>query len=553
MVGIDKNNIYLDIAKADTTLDSIYASSKKIREDEVRHTKITEKRDIEKIRNILLKLPEPKERRFSEINLRTNPRNWILSLIDSYPEVDETKMEMLLNDFSDSMQTRMREESKYAMAMLLKNELVLCHSIFGEETITPEWKAIPRMLDSDNVLRYVCFERHEDSSILVKYYEKWATESFVDWLGLPQKDSFYYFGGKYRIYSKIENTNVVLELTEEELDRWLEIHPEIREGKIRLSNPISVLTFNQIRVGRKKYENVGDFIQDFVAEKYNINFYREKFEELTSSPKKKTKEDRLSGPIELYLYKFYDEKDKVVKVEGGESVIVLEKINPHIDILFVCKDIEIRSSYLDDIFVRFANGERINIVHPGMSISADPIAIGSMEIWNEIEVMEFTNHLIGYYHGTKLQDEYLFRVLEFAIFKTLAEANKKTHLYHFLEPFAKRTIQEVDSEGRLTKLEDEILEFKPQEYFSGGDDEIIEKLVSDLSVKLQSSLCKIYLIGVEDDGTFNPIPSSRLKSDRVERVRRTLEEKLRPARVYLTPIIQEGKGLLVLIVGDLNG
>jgi len=549
----EESSVDSDIANVDITVNLIYASSKRIREDEIRHTKITEKRDIEKIKNILLKLPDPNERKFSEINLRTNPRNWILSLIDGYPKVDENKMEMLLNDFSDSMQTRMREESKYAVAMLLRNELVLCHSVFGEETITPEWKTIPRMLDSDNVLRYVRFVKQEDCSMVVKYYEKWATESFVDWLGLPQKDAFYLFGGKYRIYSKIENANVVLELTEEELNRWLKNHPEIREGRIRLSNPISILTVNQIRVGRRKYENAGDFIQDFVAEKYNINFYREKFKELTSSPQKKSKESKLSGPLELYLYKFYDEKDRVVKIEGGESTTVLEKTNPHVDILFVCKDIEIRSSYLEDIFVRFINGEKINVIHPGMPISAEPITIGSMEIWNELEVTELTNHLIKYYHETKLQDEYLFRTLEFTIFKTLAKTNEETHIYYFLESYTKRIIQEIYSDGRLTKLEDEILEFKPQEYFSGSDNEIIKKLTSDLSAKLQSSPCKIYLIGVEDDGTFNPIPSSRLRSDRVERIRKALEERLRPSRVYLTPVIQEGTGLLILIVGESNG
>lgn len=70
---------------------------------------------------------------------------------------------------------------------------------------------------------------------------------------------------------------------------------------------------------------------------------------------------------------------------------------------------------------------------------------------------------------------------------------------------------------------------------------------------MQSSPCKIYLIGVEDDGTFNPIPSSRLRSDRVEKIRKALEERLRPSRVYLTPVIQEGTGLLILIVGESNG
>jgi len=551
MIGDDRENI--GVTNRDTTLlDTIYASSKRIKEDKIRHTKITEKRDIEKIKYILSKLPQPKERKFSEINLRTNPRNWLLSLINNYPKVDLKEIEMLLNDFSDSMQTRMREENKYAVAMLLKNELILCHSLFGEETITPEWRTIPRMLDSDNVLRYVRFVKSEDGTIIVKYYEKWATESFVDWLGLPQKDAFYHFGGRYRIYSKIENVDVVLELTEEELDHWLKNHPEMREGKIKFTSPINVLTVKQIWVGRKKYENIGDFIQDFVAEKYNIEFYRRKFRELTSPPSKIAKDEKPVGPLELYLYKFYDEKDRVVKIEGGESVTVVEKTNPHIDILFVCENIEIRNSYLDDILMRFINGEKISLIHPGMPIAVNPIIVGSLEIWNEVKLTALSKHLIEYYHKTKLQDKVLLRVFEFAIFKTLAESNRNTYLYYFFEPYAKKIIREFDYNKKLTKLEDEILEFKPQDYFSGNDKEIIEKLVSDLSVKLRSNPCKIYLIGVEDDGTLNPIPSSRLKSDRIERIRKAIEEKLDPASVYLTPIISEERGILILIAGDLN-
>jgi len=358
----------------DEQQDIIFTSSKRIKEDEVSHTTISEKRDVEKIREIISKLPSPKERKLTEVSLRTNPKKWVISLLDSYPDnVKEDEMESLLNDFSDSMQTRMREENKYAVAILLKNELILCHSIFGEETITPEWKTIPRMLDSDNVLRYVRFVREGDI-IKVKYYERWATESFVDWLGLPQKDAFYHFGGKYRIYSKIDGIDTVFELTEEEINRWLDRHLEIKDGKIKFATPITYLTINQIWVGKKKYENTGDFIQDLIAEKYGIEFYQRKFREITMVGGK-SKEKKPSGPLELFIHKFYDEKDRVVKIEEGESYTIVEKINPKVDILFVCRDIEIRSSYLEDLFGRFVNGEEINIIHAGIKISADPVTI----------------------------------------------------------------------------------------------------------------------------------------------------------------------------------
>ena len=112
----------------DEQQDVIFTSSKRIKEDEVSHTTISEKRDIEKIREIISKLPSPKERKLTEVSLRTNPRKWVMSLLDSYPNnVKEDEMESLLNDFSDSMQTRMREENKYAVAILLKNELILNH------------------------------------------------------------------------------------------------------------------------------------------------------------------------------------------------------------------------------------------------------------------------------------------------------------------------------------------------------------------------------------------------------------------------------------------
>ncbi len=524
----------------------IFTSSKRIKDGKVNHTTISEKRDIEKIKKIVNKLPSPKERKLTEISLRTNPRKWVVSLLDSYPDnVKEEEMESLLNDFSDSMQTRMREENKYAVVILYKNELVLCHSTFGEETITPNWKTIPRMLDSDNVLRYVRFIK-EKNEVKVKYYERWATESFVDWLGLPQKDAFYHFGGKYRIYSRVDNADIVFELTEKDIDRWLEKHPEIHKGKITFSTPITYLKINQIRVGKKKYEDVGDFIQDLIAEKYGIEFYQRKFKEIVAD--KKSADNKPTGPLELYLHKFYDEKHRLVKIEGGESITIVEKVNPRVDILFVCSNIEIRSSYLEDIFARFINGEEINIIHAGIEISANPVTIKTLKIWNKLNIPDLVTYLINYYESVNLQDQDMARFIEYIIFKVLAENNKDTYIYHFLEPFAKKIIGESSFGDKLTKLEDKILEYKSQDYFSGKDKDIIRKLCEDLSKKLNDSPCKIYLIGVEDGGTFNTIPKSRLKSDRLEKIRQAIQNEINTT-IRLIPILQNDKGILILVAG----
>lgn len=161
-------------------------------------------------------------------------------------------------------------------------------------------------------------------------------------------------------------------------------------------------------------------------------------------------------------------------------------------------------------------------------------------------------YILDYYERTNLQDRNTTRFVEFIIFKILAESNRGSHIYYFLEPFAERIIKETSFGRQLTKLEDHLLEFKSQDYFSGGDADIVERLSQDLITKLNSSPCKVYLIGVEDDGTFNPIPSSRLRNDRIERIRQRIQKEVN-ATVYLIPILHGDRGVLILVAGGSNG
>ena len=200
-------------------MSSIHAFSKQVKGDRILHQEIADSGDMIKIQQVIEKLealPKALKSKLDELGLSTNSKTWATSLIKGYPDnVKREEEEYLLIDFTESMRTRMREESKYAIGLLMPNKLILCHSLFGEETITPEWKIIPRMLDMDNVSRYVCFM--DDSGIItVRFWERDATSSFIEWLGLPHKQAFL-FGGRYRIQSEVEGVTVELQLTEEEI------------------------------------------------------------------------------------------------------------------------------------------------------------------------------------------------------------------------------------------------------------------------------------------------------------------------------------------------
>lgn len=523
------------------TSDLIFVFSKKVKDVQVHHTQIKEARDVEKIKKVIGGLPQGREKKLEEIELRTNPKNWIQTLINEYPStVEREKMENLINDFTDSMKTRMREEEKYAIGMLSKGELILCHSVFGEETITPEWEVIPRMLDPDNVMRYIWFKRENaDSSLCVKYYERYATDSFVEWLGLSQRDALYHFGGKYRIYTEIGGVADIFELTEDQVEQWIKEHPEIKTSKIKLPSPIEVLNITQIRVGRKKYDNPKDFLQDFYAEKYNLSYYHERFKEIINS-------------VEPYSYKFFDEKNRVIKVKGDSTTTVVEKRNPNFDILFSTKNIECRESYLDELFGKFTKDDETNIHHAGMRFSPAPLEIKSMKIWNEICLSELTKGVVDYCLRTNLQDTALRKLLDFTIFALMDMDNQTSHIHYFLESFGKKFLEDSVQADKITKLEDKVIEFKSREYFTGSDDEIVGKLTEDLKKKLNESPAKIYLIGIEDDGTIDFLPDSRLKSDRLENIKQKIKQNSQATDLYLLRVrCQENKNILILIGGRL--
>jgi len=515
----------------------IYAFSKKVKEGTVIHEKIADQEDFIKIGQIIdeLKgLSKSQQSKLEELQLGTNVKEWANSIVNNYPKnINEKEMGYLISDFTDTMKTRMREESKYAIGLLMPNNLILCHSAFGEETITPEWKTIPRMLDRDNILRYVCFI-NDNGNIMVRYWEREATSSFIEWLGLPQKAAFL-FGGKYRIRCEIEGVITELQIAEDEIEKWLEVHSEFRKGTIKFATPVQLLNIAEVMVGRRRYDKTEDFIQDYEADKRGIPFYQREYEKL----------DKNALPL---LIEYYDEKTQVIRIAEDQITIMVSKSTPGFDILFANNNIKFRESYLKDIVKRFVNGEQLKIYHAGVKFNLPAFTLENMEIYNQIHIDSLTRQIIDYYKSVTLLDKNLITIFRYTIIRKLAELNNTLPISYFFSKLSDELIELANLYGKWSKLEDKIIEYKSSDFFKGNDEEIANNLAKDFQKKLKDSKCKIYFIGVEDDGTINPILSNRLQSDRIDKIKNILQELLSFYTFYVCTLIQGKVGILLIAI-----
>jgi predicted transcriptional regulator len=516
----------------------IYTFVKQVKTASVTAKEILDPSTISKIITVLGKLeiqPKATVSAVEDIGLRTNPKKWVSSLLAGYPnDFNAQDVEYLLLDFTEPMQTRMREETKYALALLMENGLFVCHTIYGEETITPEWEIIPRMMDIDNVLRYVSFFIKE-GIIYVRYWERHATSSFIGWLGLPRKQAFL-FGGTYRILSRIEDVTVELQLTEDEIDGWIKAHPEIKKGKIDLASPVQYLTVEEIRAGRKHYDHAEDFIQDFEAEKRGVPRYQHEYKKLKSE----------ALPL---LVEYYDEETQVVSVVGDEENIEIEKITPGFDILFADGVIRFRASYLSELARRLLNRQEVNVFHAGHDFRIEPYVLGRLRVFNKLKVNKVSQLITDYYNDTNLQDNLLDSIVRYAALQVLGGANANSPMDYVVSNLGKALLDEVGLVGSLSKLEDTVIEYKSRDVLSGGNDQVISTLAEDVQNVWKSSTLAILIVGVQDDGTIDAVPSSRVTSDRLETIRKGLARELHVEKVYVSSIRSEN-GALILVVAN---
>jgi hypothetical protein len=526
-------------------MDVVHAFSKGVKDINVVHHSISDFGVIAKIGEMIGKLENLHNAQNCVLedlglNLNANRKDWIMRLL-GYPDIslNEEIARFLLRDFTDNMKTRMKEEQKYVIGIVSPNRLLVCHSNYGGETITPTWDIIPRMLDTDNVLRFVSFFQDDNKVTKAVYWEKDPSQSFIDWLGLRRKKTFL-SGGAFRIMSKMAGMTTELQLDENEIENLIKNHSEFIHNRISLAEPISLLHIDEIRVGSRHYKTSEDFLQVYTADKYGLLPYIDLY-------------NKLMNTLSPVVIKYFDDEDQVVSIpESNIENVEIKKELEGIDILFANQYITLRSNYRDKLVAKIINNDPLRVFHPGCEFSHPPFTLKNIEILNKIKVDDLVQKLRDFYNDTNLQDKTLDSIVKYAIFSRLAIINVDLPIVHFFFELLRGILEILEiKEKKWTKGEDAVLEYKSSDCVKGEDNKIISALADDMVTKLKLNPFKIYILGMEENGNLNPIEKSRLSNDRIEVIRSALVDKLKKLGtidLYPTRIPVDDRYLLLIAI-----
>ena len=461
--------------------------------------------------------------KFRKLNIDENTKLFIEKLLK---EDDDDFINILLNDFSKEMNTKMREKDKYVILMRDSEKLILAHSKMGEQSITTNFDVFERLLDKDNVMRIVFFEK-DDEIIKVRHYEKNKSKFFTKWLGLPQKNLFYSFGGENKFYSEIQGFPIVLEINDEDIDsiknnEYIDIDGE----NIRFKNKISALPIKHIMRQRRKYTNYNDFDRDRIARKYELAHYKEVYKKINES-------------LDYAFFKIFDCETEVI---CGKKTI--EKSNKNLIMLFCNKNIDLDKNFLNKLKSLFLNDEPCKITHVGDEFSETPIEIGNVQIYNKFN-LNLTKELLNYLNEKELPDTFKNELI-YVIMSCLRFDNPDLDIIYFIDEFLSEFVKELKFNGEL--MEDSILELKSKEYFIGTDRDIVEKLTKDIPKKLKENNYKLYLIGYDEKSKlYDPIPSNKLNDSRIDNLTRNIKKQLKVSDLHLMQIPFDRNNCIIMI------
>ena len=494
----------------------------------VTDTKITsnDKFSVKQIKSLLavfksFKTSKPID--FDKLNMDENTRLFI----DKLFEVDDDNfIKMLLNDFSKEMNTKMREKDNYVTLIWKEDSIILAHSKMGEKSINTDFTVFERLLDKDNVMRIVFFEKVEDK-IKVRHYEKNKSKFFIKWLGIPQKNLFYSFGGENKFYSEIQGFPIVLEISDKDVDLInSNEHIDIDGENIKFKEKISTLKIKHIMRHRTKYNDYNHFKREFISRKYDLMYYKEEYKKLNES-------------LDPTISKIFDCE---TEVSGGQYT--LQKENQNLCMLFCNNQIELDDSFLNKIVSLFLNDEPSKITHIGDEFSETPIEIGNVKIYNEYN-LNLSEKLLNYMNNVELPDNFKNELI-YVILSCLKFDNPKKNICYFIDKFLSKYVHELKFDAILK--EDSILELKSKEYFIGTDKIIVENLVKDIPKKLNETDYKLYLIGYDEKSKlYDSIPRYNLDDSRLFNITKNIKEQLDDFDINLMQIPFDKNNCIIMI------
>lgn len=438
-----------------------------------------------------------------ELDIDANPEMFVNQLLSSYPEHDKAFCVSLINNFSDSMRTRAREPGKYAVLILYEDSLILCHTDSEEMTITKDAEVLERLLDTDNVDKYARF--HQTSSgTEVLQFERSVSKSFSEFLGLEPEEIAYEEAGEIKIFSEIDGSTVRFEFRQDEFEeKFITNESHSLHSTEILETPNDEYPVNHIKMGRRRYDTVDGFLQQFYALYYDLNTLKSQYGTVANS-------------VTPHTTTVVDHEDKVTTGGPNGPTKIKKGDDSGFNVVFADKHIELSAKWRLQLSKKLRSGETVRIHHLGNRFAEEPIRLGSFEVYNEVDIdVERLNQLYNLTQeaGT---GEHLSNIVYCVMFHTLSEWCRAP-ICHFFGQMTKRFEDELSAEGMILRDEDGLMELKGRDWLANIDDD--EEAAKKISEELQSD-SKLLLVGVEEEEQrIRPLSRNRWDSERNRRVR----------------------------------
>lgn len=471
-----------------------------------------------------------------KLEIDDNPQMFVDKLLGGYPDHDEAFCTSLINDFSDSMKTRAREPGKYAVLILYEDSLVLCHTDAEEKTITKDAEVLERLLDTDNVDKYARF-RQTENGIEVLQFERSVSKSFSEFLGLNPEEIAYQEAGDIKIFTEIDDSSARFEFAQEEFEEKFIVDEDYCLHTEILETPNNEYPVNHIKMGRRRYDTVDEFLQQFYALYYDLNTIKSQY-------------DTIAESMTPHTTAVVDHADKATTGGPNGPTEIMKGSDSGFSVVFADKNIEISAKWRLQLSKKLRSEEKVQLHHAGNDFVEEPVHVGPFEVYNPIDIDE--ERLNKLYDVTQEAGtgEHLSNIIFCVMFHTLSEWCE-TPICHFFGQMTARFEDQLSAEGMILRDEDGLMELKSRGWLADIEDD--EDAAKKISEELQAD-SKLLLIGVdEEEQQIRPMSRNKWDSERNERIRDDVRELNGHHDSIQFSSLQMGNGDCLLFVYSVRG
>jgi len=471
-------------------------------------------------------------------------KKWISTIFANISDISEKEIEYIIDDFRSRLYTTSKTRYKNIVGVLLLNDLMLIiHCKKAPSLVETEQGIITakQILSSDNVIRAAII-KNEDGKLVFLAYEKtkkWSKGHAEFWGIDPEYVAWELIGS---IYLTIEIDGfrfpVQLPLDSEEFDEMIKDRNITPTGGIQIDRLSGKITKGRVLKLEMEFP---EFYEYYVMQKIKLEEHKKKFKELI----KPFYEPNLAEKFEELKdsHRYEEDITKVYEITTNGKRVIHDKTHPRFCICFFTNrmpKIKPTQKMTNALYTSIFQNNALEIWHAGEESFSDPISLGSLNIYNKIDLnqqfIEFSSNFLNIIQDT--QSKKTQKILQ-KCFCLLWKKNLTCNHLNFMFDLIIDSIIDPDIEfefGRSGILDKEnFLEFKsasdvdtkPARFVRNTLIPTIKKYFSNSGLE---RYCILY--GIEDSGEIVPI--YRMKSDQLAYIEKQVNNEFKSENIQIS-------------------